>query len=685
MSNDYTNAPATVNTSGAIRDITIDANDYAQYDMLKVGDRAAAVRDILRKMGFTEETDDQWTSRLIMGYDILRMAVAAPSVRKLTEEEYDLYHTALYNAASAASCLTDYLSLLHPMYSKSIPTLGTDEHFRVSIGGWFFDPHIHAVERGTMLIHEVMHGVLGHYELTHLEPDLVNQAGDAVINQGIEFGHKDNPITMRLPENRDKSDFFIFPRTIKSEEYPDGMRNNESFEKYYAVLKGNKDITEQQMKEYMRGFKDGVKKAQADKTANQGSNGNTDNKPDNGSGNGSNDTEAKNQNGTNGATGNDGTQGQDNSTDGNGKGTGGDNGTTGDGQDTGTSGNGNNSVGTGAGNGNGTGNDEPSPYDKGFRDGYDSVMNGNQGNHQTGQGNGNGDGTSTGNGGGNSTGTGTGNDAVRVTVIDANGDASQTSGGNSSPCRKMTSDDTDSLDENGVEKATDIDKEMARAGAIAKAMDQQSKDRASSGTAFTQFVLDHLRPPKVNWANILRGVISRRVNTIISGNTDYSYRRPNRRHNPNGFIRPSSIAYAPSIIVGCDCSGSMSDSDYAAALGEIEGMCKAIHCDNLRFVTVDTHITSNQVVRRASDLKLVGGGGTCMAPFARYCNELPMREQPDMVILCTDGYCDWAEYIEEIDPTKQYVILVTDEGGMDYGGSKYLNNAIRNLTVIPIY
>lgn len=565
------NDESAVKGTGDIKRITLHASDFAKYDFDKVDDRAQAVRRILAALGFHEESDREWAAHVLDGYQMLMSSdLVMPCIRKPTPEELELFHAGCYKAVSAQSApaLTDYVALLHPMVSTFNPTVGTDDSYRISLGWWFFDPSLKTIDRAGIIVHEVMHGVLGHYELPRLNHRLVNIAGDAVINQGIE---RSGDVSMRLPKCEDGTDMFVFPRTLKTKAYPNGMEEHLSFDAYYAALEEEQKSEEQQQ---------------------QGQGGNGQGRK--GSGSISND-------------GGGNASGSNASDDGNGSTTGAD------------------------------GND--------------------------------------GNGGGSS-------QAGVVMQYEDGTEQPMTTGGQ--PCHEMSPEEINEMDRQGVEKAGQLEKEMAHATAQTKAMEQARKNRGMGGSSFNDFLLDALMPPKIKWTNILKGIISRQFNVIVNGGVDYSYRRPSRRSDPNGFIRPSMVAYAPSVIVGCDTSGSMGEKDYSEALGEIEGLCKTLHCADLRFVTIDTEITSNQVVHHAKDVKLKGGGGTMMEPFARYVNALPRSEKPDLTILCTDGYCDWSQYVNALDITRHNIILVTDEGGMEQG-KNYADGSVQNLTVLPIY
>ena len=552
--------------------------DITGLDLKSVQARADLVREILNEVGI-KEGKGEWHSQLSIAYQMVMGVIDPPSVRKLTEEEYEIFHAAMYNAASIAPSLTDYISLLHPMISKSISTLGTDKWFRVVIGYWFFDPSLSSMERGTLLVHEVMHNVLGHCDMEGLDAALVNMAGDAIINQGIEAaGSK-----MLLPSNPDGSDFGFYPRSIKTEEHPNGMANNLSFYDYYYALKAQQEKNEDTARSQSNGGNTAESSDGRVQSPSQSS-------PD---GDGSSSGSSQPQSNTN----------SDQTSE--------------------------------CGNGSSSGGGDDRSSSRGKNDG------------------------------------GTGNpEEYPIKPSDM--------------CRPMSKEDQESLEQEDIEKATSLDKEMARAGAIAKAMEcSKDKTYGKSGSFFDQFILDALRPPTVPWSKVLRGIVSRQFNTIVTGGMDYSFKRPSRRSAPGGFIRPSFIAYAPKVLVGCDCSGSMSNEDYESAVSEVEGIFKSMDCGSLDFVTVDTQITSKQVVKSAKELKLVGGGGTEMSPLLDYVNALSPVNRPDVVVLCTDGWFDWTSYLDRINGKLFYVVLVTDRSG--YERSKQYENTYSNLKILPIF
>lgn len=140
----------------------------------------------------------------------------------------------------------------------------------------------------------------------------------------------------------------------------------------------------------------------------------------------------------------------------------------------------------------------------------------------------------------------------------------------------MSSQEESEFDKQNVEKAGEIEKELARNEALHKALDQENKTVGRNGSAFNSFILKALRPAKISWQKCLKNIIAKHCNTVIEGNMDYSYRRPSRRNFSNIFIRPGTISYLPKILIGCDSSGSMDEVDYRRLMSEIKEICKTV-------------------------------------------------------------------------------------------------------------
>ncbi|NKS71743.1 hypothetical protein GS531_00700 [Rhodococcus hoagii] len=94
----------------------------------------------------------------------------------------------------------------------------------------------------------------------------------------------------------------------------------------------------------------------------------------------------------------------------------------------------------------------------------------------------------------------------------------------------------------------------------------------------------------------------------------------------------------PPVDVLLDTSGSMSDL-IADALAEVEGVIA--NRGRTRIVACDTRAATPQIVRRAEDLKLTGGGGTDLRVGLDLLDTLKPRARIRVVI--TDTYTAWPE------------------------------------------
>jgi len=561
---------------------TLSADDFKNCDFNTIDGRAAAVRILLGAYGCDKDTDDKWMAHLASAYELLANGgFIKRETRPMNHEELEYFQAGTYEAATISPALVPYVSLLHPQFSSYMPTLGTDKHYRVEVGPWYFDPYLTSHNRGALIIHEVMHGVLGHLDMVDVDHQLSNIAGDDVINQQIEHSG------MKLPCNPDGSDFGCYPRNTITKKYPHGMKENLYFGDYYQALMDEKD----------RLMKEARKKVGEEEEA-----GLSDGKPG--------DRPANIKGGLPGKLGSP---------------------TTGGSTDNGHSD-------TGSGD---NANDQQDSGDGSDKEGEpgDATVDGQK-------------------------------------IGNINHGAST--------CNVVTSEVEDSLDKDGVQKAKPEDIDMARNKAVLAAMHEADEGRGTSGTNFNSFILNLLRPSRINWKNQFRNIVSRNYNSIINGHADITYSQPDRRRseNPYNIVYPGEIGYAPEVIVGVDTSGSMSEDDYNKALAEVRGILKQTNSPKIRFVTIDTEVTADRELKgNMRSVQLDGGGGTEMNVFYRYINRL--RHKPDMSVLMTDGFIDWDEVFEAMNPRMRNIILITDKGGYDC----YKNNrkSLRGLTVLPIF
>jgi predicted metal-dependent peptidase len=148
--------------------------------------------------------------------------------------------------------------------------------------------------------------------------------------------------------------------------------------------------------------------------------------------------------------------------------------------------------------------------------------------------------------------------------------------------------------------------------------------------------------PKVDWRRLLAAELRRAV-ADVAGAADYSYRRPSRRAAAvTDVVLPALRRPVPEIAVVCDTSGSMSDKLLAMALGEVEGLLRALGmARQLRVLACDAAAGPAQRVSSARQVSLTGGGGTNMGAGIKAASAL--RPRPAVTVVLTDGYTPWPE------------------------------------------
>jgi predicted metal-dependent peptidase len=148
-------------------------------------------------------------------------------------------------------------------------------------------------------------------------------------------------------------------------------------------------------------------------------------------------------------------------------------------------------------------------------------------------------------------------------------------------------------------------------------------------------------PSKVDWRKILAAEIRSAV-AAVTGQVDYSYRRPSRRaHLTPNVIIPRLERPVPDVAIVVDTSGSMHDGLLARALAEVEGVLirAGLRGQRVRVLAVDTDVHAVSRVSKAAQVVLGGGGGTDMGSGIEAAAAL--RPRPSIVIVLTDGFTPW--------------------------------------------
>jgi predicted metal-dependent peptidase len=148
-------------------------------------------------------------------------------------------------------------------------------------------------------------------------------------------------------------------------------------------------------------------------------------------------------------------------------------------------------------------------------------------------------------------------------------------------------------------------------------------------------------PSRVDWRRVLAAEIRREL-ASVSGQVDYTYRRPSRRSEVVGDVVLASLHRpTPDVAIVCDTSGSMHDELLSRALAEVEGVLTraGLRRGGVRVLAVDTNVHAVRRVTRSSDVVLAGGGGTDMGAGIRAATAL--RPRPAIIIVLTDGFTPW--------------------------------------------
>jgi predicted metal-dependent peptidase len=162
---------------------------------------------------------------------------------------------------------------------------------------------------------------------------------------------------------------------------------------------------------------------------------------------------------------------------------------------------------------------------------------------------------------------------------------------------------------------------------------------------------DEVLEPTVDWREVLAGS-TRQAIGWATGAVDYTYQRPSRRAAAlPRVVMPSLRRPLPTVAIVVDTSGSMADTDLAAAMAEVAGVLRGvgIRGNRITVFACDAAAGVAQRVARAEELSLTGGGGTDMREGISAALDLTPR--PDVVVVLTDGFTPWPE-----DPVSARVI-----------------------------
>ena len=186
----------------------------------------------------------------------------------------------------------------------------------------------------------------------------------------------------------------------------------------------------------------------------------------------------------------------------------------------------------------------------------------------------------------------------------------------------------------------DRDGEFLRLGVASELQRAEGLEPGSVAAGWLRWA-EKILPSRTDWRRVLSAEIQTGV-MRVAGMVDYSYRRPSRRSESTPLvIMPTLERPVPDVAIVCDTSGSMTGDLLAQALAEVESLLQRVGLQgtNVRVLACDAQVHSVKRVSRASQVELLGGGGTDMG--AGIAQALALRPRPTIIVVLTDGFTPW--------------------------------------------
>jgi len=196
---------------------------------------------------------------------------------------------------------------------------------------------------------------------------------------------------------------------------------------------------------------------------------------------------------------------------------------------------------------------------------------------------------------------------------------------------------------------------------VARAIKEHSRSVGKVPGGWERFA-DEILNPQVDWRRELDSYTSRQT-AMLAGKKDYTYGRMSRRSLP-GIVMPAMRKPPPpQITLITDTSASMSDRMVSQMKAEITALLKRLHGAHVTIIACDAGAAEPQMIRKADDIRFIGGGGTDM----RVGIELAagMRPKQNVIIVITDGGTAWPVHPPKSNPYAKYVVVLTDASERD--------------------
>jgi predicted metal-dependent peptidase len=184
------------------------------------------------------------------------------------------------------------------------------------------------------------------------------------------------------------------------------------------------------------------------------------------------------------------------------------------------------------------------------------------------------------------------------------------------------------------------DGEFLRLAIASEMQRSEGLEPGSVGAGWLRWA-ERVLPSRTDWRRVLAAQVQTGI-ARVSGMVDYSYRKPSRRSESTpSVIMPTLERPVPDVAIVCDTSGSMTGDLLAQVLAEVEALLQRVGLrgTSVRVLSCDAQVHSVKRVSRASQVELLGGGGTDMGEGITQA--LTMRPRPSIIVVLTDGFTPW--------------------------------------------
>lgn len=134
---------------------------------------------------------------------------------------------------------------------------------------------------------------------------------------------------------------------------------------------------------------------------------------------------------------------------------------------------------------------------------------------------------------------------------------------------------------------------------------------------------------------------------------DFTWRRPNRRHDPNVLYLPSMFieeGRLEHLMYFWDVSGSIGDKEEIRFNSEMKYVWDVLQPKKLTLVQFDTKITKVDEFNEGDqfkDIKIKGKGGTSLVPVREYI----LKHKPTAAVIFSDLFCSPMQKLDQDIPT----------------------------------